>query len=80
MKFVLALGVLVLAIGADAGVSMNNPFFCYMTDPVRSMTNMHSIITSYEAIRRFNFTTVNPYITSKGFLLITCEYFENNLI
>lgn len=65
MKFFVAFGVLALVIVADAGVSMHNPFFCYMTDPIRSMTNMHSTSTSYEAIRRFNFTTVNPYISSK---------------
>jgi len=49
---------------SDAGVSMNNPFFCYTTDPIRSMTYMHSTQTSYEAIRRFNFTTVNPTIST----------------
>lgn len=65
MKFVVALGVLALAISADAGASMHNPFFCYATDTIRSMTNMASVITSYEAIRRFNFTTVNPYVSSK---------------
>ncbi|KAG4073282.1 hypothetical protein HA402_008628 [Bradysia odoriphaga] len=43
---------------------MHNPFFCYATDPIRSMTNMGSVITSYEAIRRFNFTTVNPYMST----------------
>lgn len=65
MKFVVTLGLLAVAIVTEAGVSMNNPFFCYMTDPIRSMTNMHSGVTSYQAIRRFNFTTVNPYISSK---------------
>ncbi|KAJ6643214.1 Multiple inositol polyphosphate phosphatase 1 [Pseudolycoriella hygida] len=64
MKLIVLFGVLVLAIVANAGVSMNNPFFCYTTDPIRSMTNMHSTSTSYEAIRRFNFTTVNPYIST----------------
>ncbi|KAG4069951.1 hypothetical protein HA402_015175 [Bradysia odoriphaga] len=62
MKFVVALlGVLFLAVTADAGASMHNPFYCYATDPIRPMTNMASVFTSYEAIRRFNFTTVNPY-------------------
>ncbi|KAJ6644136.1 Multiple inositol polyphosphate phosphatase 1 [Pseudolycoriella hygida] len=65
MKFFVALlGVLAMAISADAGASMHNPFFCYATDTVRSMTNMGSVITSYEAIRRFNFTTVNPYMST----------------
>ncbi|KAG4073781.1 hypothetical protein HA402_001005 [Bradysia odoriphaga] len=64
MKFLVAFVVLVVAMVADAGVSMNNPFFCYITDPIRSMTNMHATSTAYEAIRRFNFTTVNPYITT----------------
>lgn len=68
MKVFVAFGVLVLAVVANAGVSMNNPFFCYTTDPIRSMTNMHSTSTSYEAIRRFNFTTVNPYFSSKVFV------------
>lgn len=68
MKLIVALGVLAFAISADAGASMHNPFFCYATDTIRSMTNMASVITSYEAIRRFNFTTLNPYISSKTFL------------
>lgn len=66
MKFVVALlGVLYLTVKADAGASMHNPFYCYATDPIRSMTNMATGLTSYEAIRRFNFTTVNPYRSSK---------------
>lgn len=65
MKFFVALGLLALAMVANAGVSMNNPFYCYMTDPIRSMTNMHATASSYEAVRRFNFTTTNPYISSK---------------
>ena len=65
MKFLVIFGVLAAAMVADAGVSMHNPFFCYMTDPIRSMTNMFSVGTAYEAIRRFNFSTVNPYVTSK---------------
>lgn len=67
MKFVVALlGVLFLAVTADAGASMHNPFYCYATDPIRPMTNMAATVTSYEAIRRFNFTTVNPYRSSKA--------------
>lgn len=57
--------VLMCAIVADAGISMRNPFYCYMTDSVRSTTMMHSTYTSYEAIRRFNFTTVDPTVSSK---------------
>lgn len=79
MKFIVALGILLSAIAADAGHSMHNPFFCYMTDSIRSMTNMHSIITSYEAIRRFNFTTVNPYVTSE-FFNMKCEYLDKVLL
>lgn len=67
MKFFVGLGILALAIVVNGGVSMDNPFFCYITDPIRSMTNMHAAYTSYEAIRRFNFTTANPYISSKVF-------------
>lgn len=66
MKLLVALVVLALALAlADGGASMHNPFYCYSTDPIRSMTNMHATATSYEAIRRFNFTTTNPYITSE---------------
>lgn len=54
-------GICLVVHGTSAGMSMSNPFFCYMTDPIRSMTNMHSISTSYEANRRFNFATVQPY-------------------
>lgn len=61
MKFSVALGVLFLAVGAYGGASMHNPFYCYATDTIRPMTNMASTITSYEAIRRFNFTGVSPY-------------------
>lgn len=64
MKLLVTLGVLALAIVADCGVSINNPFFCYMTDPIRPMTNMFSTYTSYEAIRHINFTTVNPYTSA----------------
>lgn len=64
MKLLVVFAVLVVAVQVNAGVSMNNPFFCYMTDPIRSMTNMHATSTSYEAIRRFNFTTVNPYTST----------------
>lgn len=66
MKFImLLLGVLALAVSAETGTSMHNPFFCYATDTIRSMTNMGAVVTSYEAIRRFNFTTLNPYASSK---------------
>lgn len=55
-----------LAVTVDAGASMHNPFYCYATDPIRSMTNMASYIASYEAVRRFNFTTASPYRSSKS--------------
>lgn len=69
MEFVVALLAVLasLAISVDAGVSMHDPFFCYTTDPIRSMTNRMGPATSYEAIRRFNFTTVNPNVSSKRF-------------
>lgn len=66
MKFFVALGLLALAIVVNAGASLHNPFFCYMTDPIRSMTNMHATASSYEAVRRFNFTTTNPYVSSEN--------------
>lgn len=65
MKSFVALVVLAIAVSVDAGASMHNPFFCYASDPIRSMTNMGGVITSYEAVRRFNFTTVNPYLSSE---------------
>lgn len=68
MKIFVALGVLAFVISADAGPSMHNPHYCYATDPIRSTTLMASIFTSYEAIRRFNFSTVNPNTSSKIFL------------
>lgn len=78
MKSFVVFEVLALAIVADAGVSMNNPFFCYTTDPIRSMTNRLATITSYEAIRRFNFTTTNPYISSEqDFRKRLCRIFNN---
>lgn len=80
MKFFVVLGVLVSSILVDAGPSMNNPFFCYITDPIRSMTNMHATATSYEAIRRFNFTTVNPYISSKNTLELVNNFDKKELL
>lgn len=70
MIFFVILGILVLTTTGNAGVSMYNPFYCYVLDPIRSRTTMHSVATSYEAIRRFNFTfaTVNPYTSSKTIL------------
>lgn len=65
MQFILAFLLAYQAIIVNAGVSMNNPFFCYATDTIRSMTHMASTITSYEAHRRFNFATVDPYVSSK---------------
>lgn len=74
MKFFAALGVLALAVAvANAGVSMNNPNYCYMTDNIRPMTNMFGALTSYEAIRRFNFTTVNPYMSSNFVSKTNCS-------
>jgi len=46
---------------SDAGVSVNNPFYCYSTDPVRPQVQVHSTRTSYEAVRR---TAVNPSVSS----------------
>lgn len=65
MMLVVLLVVGYLAAAANSGPSMHSPHFCYTTDPIRSFTNMFGGDTSYEAIRRFNFTTVNPYISSK---------------
>lgn len=67
MKFFVALGVLVLAIVADA-TTKHNPYYCYITDPIRSIVVAHGQTTSYEAIRRFNFSTVDPAVSSDGCL------------
>lgn len=65
MKFFVAvLGLLSMSVSTDAGASMHNPFYCYTTDPIKPMSSMLATITSYEATRRFNFTTVNPYVSS----------------
>lgn len=81
MKFFVALGLLALVIVANAGVSMHNPFYCYMTDPIRPMTNMHATASSYEAVRRFNFTTTNPYISSEDSIIFyNYCYFVNDLL
>lgn len=66
MKFLMFLTVWLIefVIVTNAGVSMHNPFYCYSTDPIRSTKVMHSTWTSYEAIRSFNFTTVDPEISS----------------
>lgn len=77
MKFYVVLGLLALAIVANAGVSMHNPFYCYITDPIRSMTNMHATASSYEAVRRFNFTTTNPYISSENY---NCNFIFTNIL
>lgn len=66
MKFFVWLEVLLLAVSTYAAPSMHNPLFCYTTDTIRSITNMASDRTSYEAIRRFNLTTVSPYRSSKA--------------
>lgn len=79
MILLVALLVLALACVSHAGVSMNNPFFCYMTDPIRANTMMHSTSTSYEAIRRFNFPTVDHTVSRKIFSTI-CEHLNNNHI
>lgn len=79
MKFVVTLlGVLFLAVTADAGASMHNPFYCYATDPIRPSTNMAATVTSYEAIRRFNFTAVSPYRSGKACPIAVVENVENN--
>lgn len=60
MKLVVVLGILAFVAIADAGVSMNNPFYCYGTDRIRSQNQMHSVRTSYEAVRR---TEINPSVS-----------------
>lgn len=61
MKFLVAVSLLAVAIVTDAGVSMNNPFYCYSADPIRPQEQMHSVQTSYEAIRR---TQIDPAVST----------------
>lgn len=62
MNFLVVLGIFGFVLVADAGVSMNNPFYCYSTDGIRPQVQMHSVRTSYEAVRR---TSVNPTVSCK---------------
>ncbi|KAJ6644488.1 Multiple inositol polyphosphate phosphatase 1 [Pseudolycoriella hygida] len=61
MKTVATLVVLSIVGSANAGVSINNPFYCYSTDLIRPQVQMHATRTSYEAVRR---TSVNPTVSS----------------
>ena len=47
---------------SEGGVSVNNPSYCYSTDVIRPQNRMHSVRTSYEAVRR---TQVNPTVSGK---------------
>lgn len=62
MKLLVALGLLAFAAVAEAGVSVNNPFYCYASDFVRPQVELHSVRTSYEAVRR---TSVNTAVSSE---------------
>lgn len=73
MKYFVALVILAVAVSVDAGASMHNPTYCFASDPIRSMTNMGGVITSYEAIRRFGFATVNPYVSSEVLLYLQAD-------
>lgn len=52
MKFVIFGYFLTLALVAEASVSMHNEFYCYATDLIRPLNEMHATLTSYEAVRR----------------------------
>lgn len=70
MKLATALCLLAFAVTSKAGVSMNDPFYCYSTDWIRPQNQMHSVRTSYEAIRR---TEVNPTVSCE-FRVIQNEF------
>lgn len=74
MKFLVVLTILAFVLVADAGVSINNPFYCYSTDGIRPQNQMHSVRTSYEAVRR---TTVNPTVSCE-LAIKTLVQFKNN--
>lgn len=52
MKLLVTLTLLASTFVVDAGVSMHNPNYCYANDFVRPTVRMHSVRSSYEAIRR----------------------------
>lgn len=61
MKVVIvAVAVLSAALLVEGQLSMNNPNYCYSSDPVRPQNGMHSTQASYEAIRR---PSVNPSVS-----------------
>lgn len=62
MKLIVFFGLLALVLVSDAGVSINNPFYCYSSDFIRPQVRMHSVRSSYEAIRR---TEVDPAVSCK---------------
>lgn len=52
MKVLIALVTLASTLLVEGQLSMNNPNYCYSSDPVRPQNGMHSTQASYEAIRR----------------------------
>lgn len=65
MKLCLVLGIFLFAVSADAGASMHNPHYCFAGDRTKSQSNMMAVITSYESIRRIDFSTVDPFYSLK---------------
>lgn len=67
MKVFVAFALLAIAVVAEAGVSVDDPFYCYSTDPVRPQNRMHSTLTSYETVRR---SQVDP--------AVSCEFTQQS--
>lgn len=64
MKFMVFGYFLALVLVAEAGVSLHNEFYCYATDAIRPMNEMHLTRTSYETVRRSADLPISSYIIS----------------
>jgi multiple inositol-polyphosphate phosphatase/2,3-bisphosphoglycerate 3-phosphatase len=59
MKVLIFLAVVVAY--SEAQLSMNNPQYCYSTDPIRPQNGMHLTWSNYEAVRRIH---VDPTVSA----------------
>lgn len=81
MKLLVVLAILsAFGISSDAGVSMNNPFYCYTSDTIRPSITMHSTSNSYEAIRHIKFGTPPSTYNSSKVIVEKRECFENTIL
>lgn len=73
MKIFVLFGLLAFVITAVAGVSVDDPFYCYSTDPIRPQNRMHSTLTSYEIVLR---SEVDPTVSCKLTNLLTFKTYS----